>query len=254
MKIMFKQSVRTLRASLLLMPLAVPTLMAKKLRVLFASASILMLLGIASPSFADSRLQVFLSLGNEGNLFQDIDYENKVEEPDVGYGGGVLLDWTLDTPDSILTGGLSGHGISIDYYDIGEDIDDTTHDISSIFVGYRYHFLGRFYAGASIALASEAVASIEGEGLDPLVAEGNPIAFTLGYSHRFPLGLTLGVHYMNSIPTDYEINNPDFEVVMMEEDEEGNMVRSTSTLRELGITEIEDLTVTTIGATIGFRF
>ncbi len=224
MKIMFKQSVR---AFLLLMSLAVPTLRAKKLRALFASASIILLIGIASPSFADSRLQAFLSLGSGGSLFQDIDFEGKSGEFDDKSGSGILFDWTVDTPDSILTGGLSRHGLSIDYYDTSEQEGEDSIEITSIFVGYRYHFLKRFYAGASIALNSEAVHSEAG--LDPATANANPIAYTFGYSYGFPIGPTLGVHYMNSLPTDYEFDDP---------------TRS----------DLEDLTVTTIGVTAGLRF
>jgi len=205
--------------------------LAKKLRVLFASASIIMLIGFTSPSFADSRLQVFLSLGSEGDLFQDIDFKDKSGEFDNEYGGGILFDWTMDTPDSIFSGGLSGHGISIEYYELGEEEDDVRLEVSGVFVGYRYHFFSRFYAGASIALNSEAAAGPGG--IDPVTAQANPISYTLGYSHRFPLGLTLGVHYMNTLATDYKIDEPD---------------------RAGGITEIEDLSVRAIGATIGFRF
>jgi len=88
------------------------------------------------------------------------------------------------------------------------------------------------------------------DGFDSATASGRPIAYTLGYSHRFPLGLTLGVHYMNSLATDYEYDDLNREIDVFDDD--GNVQQST--LRAEGITEVEDLTVRTIGVTIGFRF
>lgn len=202
----------------------------KKLRALFAAVSIIMLIGFANPSFADTRLQYFYGLGQASDLFQDIEFKPAAsDELDARPGLGILFDWTMPTPDSIFTGGLSGHAVSIEYYDVGEEDETRELEITSLFVGYRYHFLGRFYAGASIALASSLTSNSDSS--DSVEADANPIAYTLGYSHRFPLGMTLGVHYINTLATNYEIDN-----------------------RESTRTEFEDVTFTTMGATIGFRF
>ena len=188
----------------------------------------------SSGVWADSRLQALLGLGGSTGFFQDIDFKDKGRELDSESGNGILFDWALTTPDSILSGGLSNHAVAVDYYSFGEEEDQKSIQTNNLFVGYRYHFLSNFYLGASLALASDLEWDC-GPNAD-LSASSRPLAYTLGYTHTFPFGLSLGVHYFNSLASDYELDDP-----------------------ALGATcgvdkDLEDVTLSLIGLTVGINF
>ena len=188
----------------------------KILRIAFLAGAFL----LASPAFADTRLQALFSLTSAIDSFQDIDFTDKGEDLNSETGSGILFDWTMPTPDSILSGGLSNHAVAIDYYELREEEDGLVYAAENFFIGYRYHFLSRFYAGVSVGLVSELEV---GESQ----ASATPLAYTLGYSYKFPFGFTLGGHVFRTLSEDYEIDSGG---------------------------EIEDVTLSLIGLTLGFRF
>lgn len=181
----------------------------------------LFVLLISPGAFADSRLQVLFSLSAATGSLQDIDYTKKGDNLKTETGSGILFDWAMRTPDSILSGGLSNHAVGIDYYALKEEENEQAISATNLFLGYRYHFLSRFYVGASVALVSE----IEVE--QGKTATGTPLAYTLGYTHVFPFSLTLGVHIFRSLNEDYEFDDG---------------------------SELEDVEQSLIGLTLGFDF
>ena len=219
------------------MYLGILTLTTKNLRVLFASISIILLLGVASPSFADPRLpenecdcerpssanssfadqrmgfirmQIFRNLRTSIN---DIDFKDKSDEFkssrfDTDATTGYLFDWHLKTRNSARPGGLSHyHGVAFEFYETSEQESKNRLKLDNYFIGYRYYFFG-LYAGVNLALFSKAT-FIDPDGVVyPVSFKRRPVAYTLGYSYTFPFGLILGVHYLDILPTDYQFRDP----------------------------------------------
>ena len=212
--------------------------MAKKIKVVFVSASIILLLGVASPSFANFHYQIFFDFGSSVNSmelgslddvdFKDRDGEFKPDGFDTGATSGFSFYLPLQTEVSFYSILFCDHsGFLFEGYETFEQGHENYVEVDNILTGYRC-YCRDLYVGGSVAFISQAT-FVNPDGVYHLDVKRLPFALTLGYSYRFLSGLTLGVHYINILPTDYEFSNP-------------------------SRPDIENLSVSTIGATFGFSF
>ncbi len=226
----------------------------KKLRIFLVSVSILLLIGLASPSFADTTDWKFLSgldmqlfYGFE-NVLQFEDTFSFSEDPvyDSGNGYGILVFGIYNIT------GLSFEHYEFNYSEANNPFREFREiNVSWTLIGYRhYPFSGPdrigFYIGASIGLADARFST------DRFVLAGGssfPIVFTFGYLYKFPFGVTLSVHLMHSASEDYGDGDGDENEDENEVDEERQESTQPDTLMD-----INDLTLTMFGIAVGYRF